>query len=161
MRRNPAGPGDRGLSLVEMAAALAVLAILTTVAMPLGRNLLIRQRETELRHALTIMRAAIDRYHQAALVGAIKPWDPDWQQYPPDLETLVEGVELTAAESGRTRVEHYLREIPVDPMTGTPDWILRSYQMDADDTAWDGQNVFDVRSSSTGTALDGTNYSDW
>jgi general secretion pathway protein G len=152
---------SRGLTLVEMVAAIAVLAILTTVAMPLGRNAMIRKREAELRRDLSLMRAAIDRYHYAALLGAIKPWDPDWQQYPPDLETLVEGVETTAAEAGRTRVEKFLREIPVDPMTGEADWVLRSYQNEPDDTAWDGENLFDVRSASPGIALDGTNYSDW
>jgi len=154
-------PRGRGLTLVEVVCAIALLAILATIAMPLGRNAAVRRREAELRVSLATMRRAIDRYHQLASTGAIQPWDPDWEYYPPDLETLVEGIEVSSPQAGQVKVEKFLRDIPIDPMTGERDWSLRSYQMDPDDTSWDGKNVFDVRSLSTGVALDGTLYSDW
>jgi len=152
----------RGMTLVEVVCAIAVLLILVTLAMPLARNAVQRRKEAELHHAMRIMCTAIDRYHRYALSGIIKPWDPDWEGYPPDLETLVEGVELIGTGSGaRPKVEKFLREIPMDPMTGERTWGLRSYQMDSDDDGWDGKNVYDVYSLATGTALDGTLYSEW
>ena len=153
--------GQAGFTLVEMICTIAVLAILATVAMPLAQNAVQRRKEVELHRDLEVMCAGINRYHQYALAGAIPSWDPDWNYYPPDLDSLVEGIELNAAQSGKTQVEAFLREIPVDPLTGERSWGYRSYQMDPDDTTWDGANVFDVYSLSAGTALDGTEYSTW
>ncbi|PYT07501.1 MAG: general secretion pathway protein GspG [Acidobacteria bacterium] len=151
-----------GLTLVEVMCAVALLLVLATIAMPLARNTVQRHKEAELRRDLNVICAAIDRYHQYAITGAIKPWDPDWEGYPPDLETLVEGVEITGtATGGRQKVVKILREIPVDPLTGERTWGLRSYQMDPDTKGWDQKNVWDVYSLSSGTALDGTSYSDW
>jgi general secretion pathway protein G len=152
---------DSGFTLVEMICTIAVLAILATVAMPLARNAVQRSKEAELRRDLEVMCAGINRYHQYAMAGAIPAWDPDWDYYPPDLDSLVEGIELNAAQSGKTQVQQFLREIPVDPLTGDRTWGYRSYQMESDDTTWDGANVFDVYSLSTGTALDGSSYSTW
>ena len=150
----------RGVTLVEMVATISVLFILVTMAMPLARNAVKRHREAELHRALNVMCSAIDRYHRLAQRGAIKPWDPDWEFFPPDLETLVEGVEMNSP-GGKPRTEKFLREIPVDPMTGKQEWGQRSYQQDATETTWDGQNLWDVYTLSSGIALDGSNYSDW
>jgi general secretion pathway protein G len=151
--------GKGGVTLVEVVCAMAVLIILTTLAMPLARNAMQRRKEAELHRALNVMCAAIDRYHRYALNGAIKPWDPEWEGYPPDLETLVEGVEV-AGQTGKQRTEKLLREVPEDPLTGERTWGLRSYQNEPDE-GWDGKNVYDVYSLSQGTALDGTNYNEW
>jgi general secretion pathway protein G len=100
------------------------------------------------------MRDAIDRYKDAADKGAMQV-KADSVNYPPDLETLVNGVDI------QDKKVKFLRKIPTDPMTGNTDWGLRSNQDDADSDSWGGQNVFDVHSKSQGTALDGTKYSTW
>ena len=100
------------------------------------------------------MRGAIDRYKDAADRGAFQT-KVDSFNYPPDLDTLVNGVDV------QTKKIKFLRKIPKDPMTGQFEWQLRSMQDDADSQSWGGQNVFDVRSKSQGTALDGTKYSEW
>src|SRR5438093_11537541 len=92
-----------GLTLVEVMCAVALLLILATIAMPLARNTVQRHKEAELRRDLNVICAAIDRCHQYASTGAIKPWDPDWQAYPPDLETRVERVEITGTATGGRR----------------------------------------------------------
>lgn len=146
--------GEAGLSLVELIVTVAILAILASAAVPLARFRAQREKERELRYDLWQMRAAIDRYKDDAdqMKFQIKL---DSFGYPPDLDTLVNGVD----EQGK-KVK-FLRRIPVDPMTGQADWGLRSMQDDADSDSWGGQNVFDVHSKSQGTALDGTKYSDW
>lgn len=108
--------------------------------------------------------------------------NPD--RYPPDLETLVKGVSVAprAGAGGQmggvglgsdtrnatdvggtlaTKKKVYLREIPVDPMTGKREWDLRSLYDNADSTSWGGENVFDVRSQSKATALNGEKYNEW
>ncbi len=146
-----------GFTLVELLAAMTILLILTTMALPLARVQVQREREVELRRALRDLRQAIDRYKDFA-DRAMIPVKADTFGYPPDLETLVEGVTLKGASTAKYK---FLRRIPVDPMTGKPDWGLRSMQDDPDSRSWGGQNVFDVYSKSTGTALDGTHYADW
>jgi general secretion pathway protein G len=145
------------MTLLELIIACAILVILATVAIPLERVNLIRRRETTLRYNLREMRDAIDRYKDDADKNLIQV-QAGTEGYPPDLQTLVTGVQLTEAQDRHVR---YLRSIPVDPMTGNADWGLRSVQDDPDTTSWGGQDVFDVYSRSTGTALDGTKYSDW
>jgi general secretion pathway protein G len=159
--RAPSGRAGRGITLVEVITAMLVLAVLALMAMPLGKNALQRRKEWELRRALSVMRNAIDRYHEFAVVGRIQPWDPDWEFYPPDLETLVEGVEVAGTQGGEPRVERFLREIPEDPMTGERAWGLRSYQMDPDETSWDGANLYDVYSLAPGIGLNEMPYSEW
>jgi general secretion pathway protein G len=131
--------------------------ILATMAIPLGRATLARNREAKLRYDLREMRDAIDRYKDAADKNLIQV-QTGTEGYPPDLQTLVAGVQLTGAKDEHVR---FLREIPVDPMTNSKDWGMRSVQDDPDSTSWGGQDVFDVYSQSTGTGLNGTKYSDW
>lgn len=143
--------------LIELIAAITILLVLTTLAMPLARNQIIRGREQELHEGLRMMREAIDRYKVDSDQGKI-PIKVDTFGYPPDLKTLVDGVAVKGTAKGKYK---YLRKIPLDPMTGTADWGLRSMQDDADSKSWGGENVFDVYSKSQGTALDGTEYGNW
>ena len=214
-----------GLTLIELILACSILMILSSAAIPLARVTIMRQRETELRRDLREMRTAIDRYKDAADKNLIIT-EVGSQGYPPDLQTLVDGVTVSStgntggisasalagasstgqfgsagtpqmapggtagalggpsggtaggapggtsqlgsslSQSGQSMSTtpskvRFLRKIPVDPMTGKTDWGLRAVQDDPDSTSWGGSNVFDVYSQSTGTALDGTKYSDW
>jgi general secretion pathway protein G len=124
------------------------------VALPVVRIRIQRERETELRRDLWEMRDAIDRYKDAADRNAFQV-KLGSEGYPPDLQTLVDGVDVNGNKL------RFLRRIPIDPMTGNTDWGLRSVQDDADSTTWGGQDVFDVYTKSNATALDGTKYSDW
>jgi general secretion pathway protein G len=146
--------GERGLTLVELIVTAAILSILAAAAVPIARFQVKRQNERYLRYDLWMMRDAIDRYKDAADKNAFQT-KVDSQGYPPDLETLVNGVEI------QTKKVKFLRRIPVDPMTGKAEWGLRSMQDDPKSDSYGGQSVFDVYSKSTGTALDGTKYSDW
>jgi len=146
-----------GFTLVELILACSILLVLATVAIPLARVEIKRRKEADLRYDLREMRTAIDRFKDASDKNLIQV-KAGTEGYPPDLETLVKGVQLTGAKSEHVR---FLREIPKDPMTGNTDWGLRSVQDDTDATSWGGQDVFDVYSKATGTALDGTKYSDW
>ncbi len=145
---------EQGLSLIELIVTVAILTILATVAYPIARFQIQRHKEQVLRDDLWQMRHAIDKYKDAADRNAFRT-SIDSFGYPPDLDTLVKGVDV------QDHKVKFLRAIPVDPMTGKPDWLLRSMQDDADSDSWGGQNVFDVHSSSQGTALDGTKYSTW
>ena len=148
---------DKGFMLIELIAAITILLVLTTLALPLARNEIIRKRELLLHEDLRTLREAIDRYKLASDQGMI-PIKVDTFGYPPDLQTLVDGVPVKGTAKGKYK---FLRKIPVDPMTGTADWGLRAMQDDPDSKSWGGQNVFDVYSKSQGTALDGTQYGDW
>ena len=145
---------ERGLTLVELIVTVFILSILASAAIPITRFNIKRQKERELHYDLWQMRDAIDHYKDAADKGAIQT-KVDSQNYPPDLETLVNGVDIQGKKV------KFLRRIPVDPMTGQADWGLRSMQDDPTSDSYGGQSVFDVYSKSTGTALDGTRYSDW
>jgi general secretion pathway protein G len=146
--------GERGLTLVELIVTIAILAILAAGAAPIARYKVKRDKERELRYDLWTMRDAIDKYKDAADKGAFQT-KVDSQNYPPDLETLVNGVDVQGKKV------RFLRHIPVDPMMGKTDWGLRSMQDDPTSDSYGGQSVFDVYSKSQGTALDGTKYSDW
>ncbi len=146
---------ERGFTLLELIVAATILSILTLMALPLARVTIQREREKQLRQALWEMRDAIDRYKDAADRGAFQP-KLDSQGYPPDLETLVKGVEIQGGKKVR-----FLRSIPTDPMTKSKEWGLRSMQDDPDSDSWGGQAVFDVYTKSQGTALDDTKYKDW
>ena len=145
---------EHGLTLVELIVAIAILAILAGAAVPLARTTVRRERERELRRDLWEMRDAIDRYKDAADRGAFQI-KVGTEGYPPDLETLVKGIDSNGKKL------RFLRRIPVDPMTGSNEWGLRSMQDDPDSTSWGGQNVFDVYTKAQGTGLDGTKYSEW
>ena len=144
----------RGLTLIELIVAITILLILTGAAIPVARVRIKREKERELRRDLWAMRDAIDRYKDAADRNAFQV-KIGTEGYPPDLETLVNGVDVQGKKV------RFLRSIPVDPMTGTPEWGLRSTQDDPKSTSWGGQNVFDVYTKSEGTGLDGTKYADW
>jgi general secretion pathway protein G len=146
--------GERGLTLVELIVTVAILAILAGGAAPIARYQVKRQKERELRYYLWTMRDAIDKYKDAADKGAFQT-KVDSQNYPPDLETLVDGVDVQGKKV------KFLRRIPIDPMTGKQEWGLRSMQDDPTSDSYGGQSVFDIHSKSLGTALDGTKYSDW
>jgi len=145
---------DAGLTLVELIICVAIVSILATAALPVARFQVKRQKERELRRDLWEMRDAIDKYKDAADRGGIQ-LKVDSQGYPPDLQTLVDGVEV------KEKKVRFLRAIPVDPMTKSTDWGMRSNQDDADSDSWGSQNVFDVYTKSQDTALDGTKYSTW
>ena len=150
-----------GYTFVELLVVTGIIIILASAVMPLARVTATRQREVELRRVLREMRTAIDRYKDAADLGQISPFElkAGAEGYPPDLQTLVDGVPAANDASGRKL--KFLRRIPVDPMTKGTDWGMRSYQDDPDATRWGGQNVFDVFTMFDGTALDGTKYRDW
>jgi general secretion pathway protein G len=142
------------MTLVELIVAIAIMAILATGVLPISRTIVKRQREKELRAALWQIRDAIDRYKDAADRGAFQI-KLGSEGYPPDMETLVKG------EDVQGKKVRFLRHIPMDPMTHTTEWGMRSMQDDPTSDSWGGQGVFDVYTKSTGTALDGTKYSDW
>jgi len=140
---------ERGLTLVELIVTVAILSILASAAIPIARFKVKREKERELRRDLWEMRDAIDHYKDAADKGAFQT-KLDSQNYPPDLDTLVQGKKV-----------RFLRTIPIDPMTGKAEWGMHSMQDDPKSDSYGGQSVFDVYSKSMGTALDGTKYSDW
>ena len=151
----------RGYSLVELLVVSTILALLASAVLPLTRMTVQRQHEAELRQALRELRTAIDRYKDAVDLGIIGGADVEAGNvgYPPDLETLVEGVDrLNDASGSKLR---FLRRIPYDPMTQSREWALRSYQDAPDATTWGGDNVYDVYSTSRASALDGSRYSEW
>ncbi len=146
---------QRGVTLLEMIVVITILLILMGAAVPILKVSVRRQREVELRRDLWEMRSAIDRYKDAADKNAFQQ-KLGSEGYPPDMDTLVNGVEIAGGKKLR-----FLRRIPVDPMTGNTDWGLRSMQDDPQSDSWGGQNVFDVYTKSTGVGLNGTKYKDW
>ena len=152
---------ERGFTFIELVIVTTILIVLASVAMPLAQVTAQRQREAELRRSLRELRTAIDRFKESVDNGQIATTElrPGSEGYPPDLDTLVEGVPVANDASGRKL--KFLRRVPIDPMTSSLDWGMRSYQDKPDATSWGGQNVFDVYTTSDATALDGTKYRDW
>jgi len=146
----------RGFTVAELVMVAAMVAILAAVALPTARFTMKRERESELRLDLRLMRTAIDDYKHLADQGMIQI-ELGTEGYPKDLDVLVKGVDIV----GQTVKRKFLRRIPIDPMTGKDEWGKRSYQDEADSTSWGGQNVYDVYSLSAATALDGTKYKGW
>ena len=152
------GPGpDSGLSLIEVLVCIAILLILAGAVMPVAKTTLKRQKELELRRDLRMMREAIDLYKEYSDKGLIEKEGLDSEGYPPDLESLMKGV----PQVGSTKKLKFLRRIPIDPFTHKDEWGLRSYQDEADSKSWGRQNVYDVYTEYSGTALDGSKYEDW
>lgn len=145
------------MTVLELIIASTILVILASAALPVARKAVVAPREEELRRDLREMRDAIDRYKDVADRNLVRV-QVGSEGYPPDLETLVKGVEYGSSGVEKKR---FLRKIPVDPMTGRAEWRLQSVQDDPDSRSWGGNNVFDVHSTSDATALDGTKYSDW
>jgi general secretion pathway protein G len=151
----------QGYTFVEVLVVTSILFILASAVMPLAQVTSKRTREAELRRVLRELRTAIDQFKDQADLGNIPPTElrPASENYPESLEQLVEGVTPNQDASGRKL--KFLRRIPADPMTNKTEWGLRSYQDRPDSTSWGRQNVYDVYSTSEGTALDGTKYKDW
>ena len=154
LRQRSAAASQAGLTLVELIVTVAILAVLASAAIPLTRFTVKREKERELRYDLWQMRDAIDHYKDAADRNAFTT-KVDSFNYPPDLQTLVDGVDVQGKKV------RFLRRIPIDPMTGKDDWGMRAMQDDPNSDSWGGQNVFDVFSKSDGTALNGTKYNTW
>ena len=148
---------EAGMTLLELIIACSILVILSSAALPVARFSIVHRKEAELRRDLREMRDAIDRYKDLADRNLIRV-EVGSEGYPPDLETLVKGVQLGASSDRKIR---FLRSIPVDPLTGHAEWGLRAVQDDPDSTSWGGRNVFDVYSNSQATASDGTRYANW
>ena len=148
---------QQGITLLELIIASSILLILASAALPVFRYTVVRHKEFELRRDLRQMRDAIDRYKDYSDRGMIRV-EAGSEGYPPDLETLVKGTNIGAGQEQKIR---FLRRIPKDPITGRAEWNLQAVQDDPDSTSWGGKNVFDVRSKSQATALDGSKYSDW
>ena len=159
--RSTHASSERGYSFVELLVVTVILLILASAIVPLSQVTVQRQRESELRRALREMRTAIDAYKDAVDLGVIggTSVDSESEGYPPDLDTLVEGVEAVNDASGRK--VRFLRRVPLDPVTKSAEWGLRSYQDSPTATTWGGGNVYDVYSRARGTALDGTRYREW
>lgn len=146
---------QRGVTLMEMIIVISILLVLMGAAVPVVRVSVRRAHEVELRRDLWEMRSAIDKYKEAADRNMFQV-KLGTEGYPPDLDTLVNGVEVQGGKKLR-----FLRRIPIDPMTGNKDWGLRSMQDDPTSDSWGGQDVFDVYTKSSGTGLDGTKFRDW
>jgi general secretion pathway protein G len=149
--------GRRGFTLIELMVSVFIIAILVGLAIPLARNSVKRQKEFELRQALRDMRTAIDKYKDASDRGFIQ-MKVDTNGYPDTLQILVDGVQMVGTVDKKLK---FLRSVPMDPMTNSKDWGLRSDQDDPKMNSWDGRDVFDVYTKSQGTAFDGTKYKDW
>ena len=154
IRRND----QTGVTLVELLVTIAVMSILAGALIPITKFAVKRQKELELRRDLRTMRQAIDLYKKFCDTGVIQKSGVDSECYPPDLDTLMEGVEKTGALGQKIK---FLRRIPIDPMMKSKDWGLRSYQDEPDSTSWGHENVYDVYTTATGKGLDGTQYKDW
>jgi len=164
----------KGFTFIEMLVTLTILAILAAAILPIAKTAVKREKEIELRRNLRLIRESIDAYKKLADEKMIEV-EEDSEGYPPDLETLVKGVEVKAEQaqsqpqlgrppaksSSEKKIVKFLRRIPRDPMTGTTEWGLRSYQDEPGEDDWGGENVFDIYTKSPGTALDGTKYRDW
>jgi general secretion pathway protein G len=160
-RRNQHGMtkrDQRGMTLIELIVAVAILGLLSTLAVPLAAYKVKRDKERDLRYALREIRSAIDRYKDASDQQKIQV-KVGTDGYPEDLDVLVKGVKLVGNATGANI--KFFRRIPIDPMTGTADWGKRSSQDDPTSNSWGGQNVFDVYSKSMERARDGTPYSEW
>lgn len=153
--------GQRGFTFLELIIVTAILMVLAATIMPMTQVTAQRQREIELRRVLREMRTAIDKFKDAVDQGQIPTTElePGNEGYPPDLETLVNGVSVANDASGRKL--KFLRKVPIDPMTNTTEWGKRAFQDRPDSQSWGGKNVYDVYTTFQGTGLDGTKYRDW
>lgn len=159
--KSPRNRSTAGYSFVELIIVATIILTLASAVLPMARVTIQREREIELRRDLRDLRTAIDNYKRAADTGLIGGRDIKIgsEGYPPDLQTLVDGVPRVGDVSGRKL--KFLRRVPMDPMTKSYDWGLRSYQDAPDSSTWGGQNVYDVHTKSEAKALDGTKYKDW
>src|SRR5262249_1150625 len=155
---------EDGFSILELIIVIMILSILTTAAVPMVRNSVKRERESELRLALRQLRRAIDdykRFNDMSGGAAIPIEVRNPTRYTKELKVPVEGfIPANVVGTSQNRIK-FLRKIPVDPMTGNAEWGLRSYKDKPDSTEWGGEDIYDVFSKSTDKALNGTQYKDW
>ena len=155
-------PQKKGFTLTEMLVTLAILSILAAAALPLAKIAVKREKEIDLRRNLRLMREALDTYKKLSDEKKIEAEDGT-EGYPPNLEILVEGVEIKETKDGKEIIKkvRFLRRIPKDPITGSYEWGLRSYQDEPSSDSWGGENVYDIYTRSLGTAIDGSKYREW
>jgi len=146
------------MTLVELIVAFTILTLLTTMAVPLARYKVQRDKERELVYDLREIRTAIDKFKDDMDAGKIGPAKLDSDNYPESLQQLVDGIKATGSVDKKIK---YLRRVPKDPMTNSLEWGLRSTRDDVDAQSWGGQNVFDIYTKTTDKARDGTAYSQW
>ena len=149
---------QRGLTLVELIVAFTIMMVLTSMAVPLARYKVQRDKERDLERALTDIRHAIDKFKDDMDAGKIGPAKLDSDNYPESLQQLVDGIKATGSVDKKNK---YLRRVPKDPMPNSREWGLRSDRDDPTSQSWGGQNVFDVYTKSMDKARDGTSYAAW
>ena len=149
----------RGMTLIEVIVAFSILLLLTSMAVPLARYRVHRQKEADLRLALREISVAIDKFKDASDQNLLGPVKADTDGYPETLKQLVDGVEIANSADGK-KIK-FLRRIPIDPFTGKREWGVRSTRDDPESTSWGGQNVFSVYTKTYERAADGTPYSQW
>jgi general secretion pathway protein G len=149
----------KGFTLIELIVVVLIISVLTAVAIPMVETSIKREREVEFRRSLRVIRSAIDEYKIFVVENNIK-LDDDRYGYPETLEELVEGIEYKDKKN-KEKLKKFLRKIPIDPMTNSTEWGLRSYQDEPDSTSWGEENVYDVYTKSERKALDGTYYKEW
>jgi general secretion pathway protein G len=152
-----------GLTLVELIVAFSILLILSTMAVPLARYQIRREREKALLYSLHEIRTAIDKYKDMCDQGKITAGDADTYCYPATMQVLVDGAKLqnTLSGNGQTGKYKFLRRIPRDPFTGDTEWGMRSMQDEPTSMSWGGQNFFDVYTKTQDKTPDGKPYSEW
>jgi general secretion pathway protein G len=149
---------ERGVTYLELLATAAIMLVLASAILPMAKVTAKRAKEIELRRSLRELRRAVDDYKNWADHGQINDAPPGSENYPAELEKLVEGSPIVG-QIGRKK--KFLRRIPRDPMTNSTEWGLRCYQDEPDSDSWCGSNVWDVYTKSKGKGLDGTPYSEW
>ena len=147
-----------GYSLTELVVVTVLLSIIAGVTLPAAKHTIRRQKESELRQALTTLRNAIDEYKRFSDSGLL-PLELGTEGYPSEIELLLEGNSLVG--QAPDKIKRFLRRIPIDPMTGEAEWGLRSFQDDWDADSWGGENVYDVYSLNDGVGLNGVPYRFW
>jgi general secretion pathway protein G len=150
---------QRGLTLIELVVAFTIMAVLSTVSLPLARIKIRTEREADLRYNLAELRKAIDRYKDNCDQSYFGPPKLGSDCYPDSLDVLVEGKVLANDPNG-TKLK-FLRRIPKDPFTNSYEWGMRSPQDDPKSKSWGGQSLFDVYTKTEEKAPNGTPYAEW